>query len=543
MAVPQLAEARAVRRAGASPWKARPLAAFAHPAGLAVLLLTVIGLTIRMLVARESLFADELSTYWIVATHGLHQVLALIYGTAAIKHAEITPPLDFVASWLTVQLGHSPMLLRLPSLMAGTLTIPVIYLLGLRTVGRVRATVATALTVVSPFMVYYSTEARAYAVMMLLVAGSTLAMLLAVDTGRRRWWVVYAVCASLAFWTHNTCLFVLGAQLLWVLWAHPPARRPALLATLGAGLGVLPWLPGFINELQSPTLTILSDLSPFSAFAVWEVFTHWTIGYPYGGLASLTQIPGTPALMLILAAGLLAAAGGLLRYVRERPVRHRITWPPRDDRVVLLIILLLVTPVAEGLISAVSTHIFGLRNLAASWPELALVFAVILLGAGPRVGLLAAAMVTIALALGAGLMVSGRYQRPDYQAAAGFVQASVKPGDVVLDETGDLSPGPLTGLDVGLTRRLSIVRALAPQERDHPFTLHDPYQSMSSAITLALGQVKPGGRIVVVGGSASAPSLAAIAPGSAAARYVRLEGRRFAFVPVAVYGRAGSSSR
>jgi hypothetical protein len=542
MAVPQLAEARAAGAAGATP-RTRPLTALTRPAGLAVLVMTVVGLMIRILVARESLFADELSTYWIVATHGLHQVLSLIYGTAPVKHAEITPPLSFVASWLTVQLGHSPLLLRLPSLIAGTLTIPLVYMLGRRTVGRAPGVVAAALTTVSPFMIYYSTEARAYAVMMLLVVGSTLGMLLAIDTGRRRWWMLYAACASLAFWTHNTCLFVLGAQLLWVLWAHPEVRRPALLATVGAAVGTLPWLPGFVNELQSPTLTILSDLSPFSVAAVWEAFTHWTIGYPYGGLARLTQIPGTPALVLLAAAGLLAAGGWLVRFRGARPRLPGLSSRRRDDRLVLLIILLLVTPVAEGAISAVSTHIFGLRNLAASWPELALVVAAILLSAGSRVGIAVAVMVTTALGLGAALMVSARYQRPDYQGAAGFLEASARPGDVVLDETGDLSPGPLTGLDVALTRPLPIVRAGAPQERDHPFTLRDPYQSVSSAIALAIAQVRPAGRVFVVGGSSHATSLAAQATGSppAAARYRRLQTRRFQFVPVVVYGRPGSS--
>lgn len=543
MAVPELAEARGAGRAGAPLLTSRPPAALTGRPGLAVLALTAIGLVIRVLVARESLFADELSTYWIVATHGLHQVLALIYGTASVKHAEITPPLYFVASWLTVQLGHTPLLLRLPSLLAGTLTIPVIYLLGLRTVGRRPALAAAALTVVSPFMVYYATEARAYAVMMLLVSGSTLALLLALDTGRRRWWVLYALCAALAFWTHNTCLFVLGAQLVWVLWAHPEARRAALLASLGAVVLVVPWLPGFINELQSPTLTILSDLSPFSPSAVWEAVTHWMIGYPYGGLARLTQIPGTPALVLIGAAALLAGAGALHRFLAERPALPRMSTLARDDRLVLLVILLLVTPVAEGLVSAVSTHIFGLRNLAASWPALALLFSVLVLGAGPRAGLLAAALVTIALGIGSAVMIGGRYGRPQYQAAAGFVAAKARPGDVIIDETGDLSPGPLTGLDVALARRLEIVRARAPQERQHPFTLRDPYQSVAGAIALATARVKPGGRIFVVGGSFRAPTLAANAPAPGpgarvASAYLRRDGRRFISAPVVVYGRS-----
>ena len=75
-----------------------------------------------------SVFADELSTYWISARHSLGGVLSLLYSTGRIQHAEITPPLSFLASWLTTRLGGSPELLRLPALLAGTATIPLIFL-------------------------------------------------------------------------------------------------------------------------------------------------------------------------------------------------------------------------------------------------------------------------------------------------------------------------------------------------------------------------------------------------------------------------------
>ena len=79
---------------------------------------------------------------------------------------------------------------------AGTATIPLVYQVGRRTVGRRAALVAAALTTLAPFMVYYSTEARAYGLMMLAVLLSTLGVLLALDTERTRWWVLYGVSAS-----------------------------------------------------------------------------------------------------------------------------------------------------------------------------------------------------------------------------------------------------------------------------------------------------------------------------------------------------------
>src|SRR3954466_14816754 len=64
------------------------------PALPIVAVVTVLGAVLRLLAARDALFADELSTYWIVTTHGLGGVLSTVH-----SNAEITPPLYFVAAW------------------------------------------------------------------------------------------------------------------------------------------------------------------------------------------------------------------------------------------------------------------------------------------------------------------------------------------------------------------------------------------------------------------------------------------------------------
>ena len=45
------------------------------------------------------MFADELSTYWIVSTNGLADVVDTVHGDA-----EITPPLFFIPAWLAAQI-------------------------------------------------------------------------------------------------------------------------------------------------------------------------------------------------------------------------------------------------------------------------------------------------------------------------------------------------------------------------------------------------------------------------------------------------------
>lgn len=442
----------------------------------AVLVLTLVGFALRVAVSQQDLFADELSTYWIVATNDLGGVISTVN-----SDAEITPPLSFVAAWLSTQVDLSTEWLRAPSVLAGTLTIPLVFWVGARTVGRGAGLLAAALTTLAPFMVYYSAEARGYAVMIALVTLSTLAMLLAVD-GRRWAWALYAAASAAAVYTHYTSVFVLAAQALWVLWAHPEARRPALIANAVAAAAFLPWVGGFRNDLDSPTTKILSALQPFNLDQVRLSLEHWSVGYPYGNVVGLRELPGVPALVLLAVAVLLVVWG----LVTQRPWRV-------DRRTGLVFGLALATPVGAAFFSIVgSTTVFSTRNLAASWPALALAGGALVVAAGPRVRIAAAALVIACFAIGAAKLLDDRYERPHYTAVANFIERNAQRGDVIIDESAVLSPGPLSHLDTVLeTRGNPVLRSRAPQQHDHPFNVFDafvsPEQSAHRATSIANG--------------------------------------------------------
>jgi hypothetical protein len=468
-----------------------PEASWKVPA-LVVGAITLLGLAVRVVVFQQDVFADELSTYWIVSTNDLDGVISSV-----TSDNEISPPLSFAVAWLTTQVDLSPEMLRAGSLAAGVATIPGVYLLGVRTVGRQAGVVASALTALAPFMVYYSSEARGYALMMAFVLGSTLAMLRAVDDGRIRWWVVYAICSCAAVYTHYTSVFVLGVQLVWLLWTHTEARRAALLANVGAAVAFIPWLPGLRDDFESPTTDILSALLPFTEERVRVSLGHWTIGYPYDTIVSLSDVPGITSLVLLAIATALAAIGLLLH---RSQLRERLGSAAGDHRTLLVVGLALATPVGAALFSAVgSTTLFGTRNLAASWPALALAFATALVSCGPRLRVAATALAILAFALGGAKMLQERFHRPDYEAAAQYVEDRVQPGDVIIDETGVLSPGPLSHLDAVLGSNQRVFRSRAPQQDDHPFNIFDRVVSPAEATRKALAAAH-GRRIFVVTG-------------------------------------------
>lgn len=466
---------------------------------VAVGVLLAAGAALRLSVAGQSMFGDELSTYWIVSTNDFGGVLSTVE-----SDAEISPPLSFLLAWLAVRIDLTPELLRLPSLLAGLATIPLVYLIGLRTVGRAPALLAAAFTTLSPFMIFYSAEARGYAVMMALVAASTLSMLLAVDGGRARWWVAYAVATAAAVYTHYTCVFLLAVQFLWLLWTHPEARRAAVLSTGAAAAGFLPWLPGALADFDSPTTDILASLAPLTAFHLRQALEHWALGYPYPHVP-LADVPGTVAIVLLAVALALTAAG--VAATRGRALRAGLF--EGDRRTLLVVLLALSLPLGVVLFSALSpTHLVGARNLAASWPALALALATALLAPGRRLRVVTAGLAVAAFAVGAVNMLDPDHGRPQYEQASKFVLERGRAGDVVIDETAAraraVSPGPLSAIDAYLGDRYPTYRSGAPQQKDHPFTVFDrdvpPDEARRRA---AIAAAAAGGRIFVVTHAAS----------------------------------------
>jgi dolichyl-phosphate-mannose-protein mannosyltransferase len=479
---------------------------------LAVGGLTLVGFLIRLAQFDQSLLGDELSTYWIVHGHGLGDVLSSVR-----SDDEITPPLYFVLGWASLQVGPDPEWVRLPSLLAGTATIPLVYLLGARTVGRWAGLVAAAVFALSPFMIYYSVEARSYALMIALLTASTLALLAALEDRRARWWIVYAACSCGALLSHYTAVFPLAAQFAWAVWAHREAIRELLLANLGVVVGFSPWIPGFIADNNSPTTAILSALQPFTFGAVRFALEDWAVGYPY---VRLDSVPGHVAGVLIAAGLLIAAAAAAARgwgRLRDAGLRLGSALDRAPPRILLVALLTLATPVGEAVYSSLGTNLLGARNLNASWPGLAVAIGAVVTAAGPLLGPASAALVLAGFAISGAKTLDSDLARIDYAGAAATIEQRWRPGDVVVDAAA-LTPVPLTGLDVYLPQTHSEFRPGLPVS-EHPFLFGDPVPPVGPLIDRAIGAAR--GRSIFLVTQLANDALSNQAPRTAALRRQR----------------------
>ncbi len=152
---------------------------------------------------------------------------------------EAQPPPYFVLAWFWIRIfGDGEVGLRSLSALLGTLTVPLAYEAARMVGGRRVALAAGLLTALSPALVWYSQEARAYALVTFLSALALLFFLRSVQGGfAGRDLAVWAAASVLAVASHYFALFAVLPMAAWVLLRGPGLRR------------VLPYLGGLVAGL------------------------------------------------------------------------------------------------------------------------------------------------------------------------------------------------------------------------------------------------------------------------------------------------------
>ena len=390
---------------------------------------TLLGLAVRIPSFGDSLFGDEVSTYGIVSGHGPGTIIDLVRGDL-----ENTPPLFYLLAAVGERLAGAPEGVRLPSLIAGVAAIPLTYWLGSLTVGRRPALVGSALVALSPFLIFYSTEARAYALAMALGLLSTIALLRAIDHGGLPWWVAYAAASCAAMYTHYTVAFLLAAQLAWAFVAHPSARRPLIAANAAAAVAFLPWLPGLLEDSDSPTY-LYERTRPFDLAVAREELATWAAGHPF---LDEVEVNGRLGVWMVLSGLVLGGAGYALRGVRRL-----------SPEAILVLILGAAVPVGAALYSVIGDSVFTPRNLISSWPGLALaVGALLSSGRGP-LAVAATALCLGGVGLGAVRVQDADSRRPSYGNAVEFID-EVAPDGAPIAQFTPVVWGPQTPLEAAL---------------------------------------------------------------------------------------------
>jgi uncharacterized membrane protein len=227
------------------------------------------------------------------------------------------PPPYFVLAWLWVKVfGDGEVGLRSLSALLGTLTVPVAYLAARHVAGSRVALVTGVLTALSPPLVWYSQEARAYALVAFLGAVALLFFLRALDGYARRDLVVWAVATVLAVATHYFALFLAVPMGLWLL-LRAPSLRSIVPYLAGVAVGLLAVAPMLLHQQEHGGVNWIADVSIRARTS--EIVFFFAFGP--GGLGSLRDHRGV---IFVLGALLFALAVWAALAWSDGPVRRRL---------------------------------------------------------------------------------------------------------------------------------------------------------------------------------------------------------------------------
>ncbi|HEX7616508.1 MAG TPA: glycosyltransferase family 39 protein, partial [Thermoanaerobaculia bacterium] len=190
------------------------------------------------------LWADEIFTLTL-ARKSVPEILAAL-------RADSGPPLHYLLSHVLLLPFPSPgagdSIVRLFSLAASLLHLPILILLG-RRLGRAEAgLVAAALYALFPLAILYGVEGRGYAIASLLAVLAFERALALRERPRFGTGAALTLCAAGAVLTHYLAVFPVAALALLAIDARPAARRALTFAGLAAAVLAVPWVPVALHQ-------------------------------------------------------------------------------------------------------------------------------------------------------------------------------------------------------------------------------------------------------------------------------------------------------
>ncbi|MCB8921689.1 MAG: glycosyltransferase family 39 protein [Ardenticatenaceae bacterium] len=330
------------------------------------------------------------------------------------------PPLFYMALEQWAELGEDEATLRLLAVIPSALSIPLLYLLGKKLLGKEAATTAVALMAFSPLLVWYAQEARPYALLGLLGLVAMLAAAYLRNQFHVFWWVALMISLTGGLYLHYFAVFIIPLVLL-LLMASWAAKQASWAGTIAILTAVATSLTAYWPWLQSPAMQRFLDIARGDHNYVASLLT-----------TRLNFLPDANQVYLLIVFGGLAAIliSLLLTYYLTKAIRKSNTFQnlPAHRGVQIL----LVIGYAAMLVLMVWPRGYTLkRQLILFWP-------VVLLGFAwfwpwqPQ----SAKWLTpiLALSLLASLVNVAFVPKPDWREMNTFITANQQSGDQVVLE-------------------------------------------------------------------------------------------------------------
>ena len=383
--------------------------------------LTVLGAALRFAtLGVQSYHHDEIVTASRVLRSGFGHAMN------AVGFSESAPPLYYALAWFWTQMtGTSEVGLRSLSALAGVAVIPVAYLVARELRGRRAGLMAAALVAVNPMLLWYSQEARAYSLLVLLCSVSLLYCVRAQRYGRRRDFTVWGIASGLALATHYFAVFTLFAEALILLRRR---GRQSLAGIWIVGLTAALLAPLAIHQMSYGHAEWIGNFG--LGHRLWEAAaTFFT-----GETADIIGRPERPALAVVPLVLALASLALLARRA-DREERRAVAIPLGVSLVAILV------PVGLALGSSSKDFVLARNVIPALVPLLIAISVAVTLPAARRLGrILGAGLLAYSLGFCIWASASPDLQRPDWSSVANHLGEPERPRATV---TWTLGEAPL----------------------------------------------------------------------------------------------------
>ena len=391
-----------------------------------------LGLVLRLLLVR-GIWVDEA-----ISIHQAHMSLSgLLHNLRATDNH---PPLYFLALWATVRvLGYGELAVHVPSIVAGTLLIPAVYMTGRELFDRRTGVLAEVFTAFAPLLVWYAQEARPYAFFMLFATLAVWAQLRIVRDGRIRYWVAYGALTTALLYTHYFSVIPIAIQQLAfavVIWNRSRHGEP---------------IKATITSYWITWVAIAVAVAPLASYVHQQLSNDLLTGQgiagaPSAGAASTgVSQTGHPDVYALLANFVWALWG---YHANSTMLAIGALWPVlmllalallgrgRSPESVLVLALALVPPVVLMVVGFKDRTLFEVRYFAGAVPMLMLLCARTVLTSSARrlpVVLVASALIaTFFVGLSDQQLAKSNPRDYDFRAALETVRREARPGDTLL---------------------------------------------------------------------------------------------------------------
>lgn len=283
--------------------------------------LALLALAVRVPGLNGGLWNDEISSVVYSYRTPFPEMFTVYPGDN--KH----PLYSHLAHLSIVAFGEANWTIRLPALLFGVATVPMLYIFGRQVVSRREAGLSAALLALSYHHVWFSQSARGYIALAFAMILSTHLLLKALRANSTGAAVAYAVTIALGVYTHLTFVFAVFAQFaVAILALAAPARsqpRPDWRKTLvpfaaGGVLTIVLYAP-MLRQIQE-YFRVPSEMSQSSDAA-------WAIGEAIRVLRSGLGDQFGVGLVVLGICAVIGLAGVASLFKRDRDIALLLTLP------------------------------------------------------------------------------------------------------------------------------------------------------------------------------------------------------------------------